>query len=189
MVSRALSAEMLAALQRHLIKPVTFVELDWPTDYIRAHSRRGTLTWGSNDWTGVGPFGAVQFPTTTRSVIQQTASLILTVPPDAPEVEVEQPVRNKLAKIHWGLLDIDTDELIPTPVEEFVGRVDAQKLQMTSAEGGVQTVIQIDLVSGVPARRTASVTHSFEDQITRFPGDTAGRHLWDITTTRLHWGG
>ena len=186
----ALTAQMQAALARSHIHPVTFVEVDWPVRGMTYwHSGVGPLDWGGHTWLGIGQFGSVSFPQASASVIQQRATIQVVLSDDEGLEELEQPVRNRHCRMHWGLLDIDTLDLVPTPVTRLIGRLDAARFTLSgSGIEGVQTVFQLEVTSGVPARRVGLIEHSHEDQSELYPGDTAGKHLWNIAVDKLTWG-
>lgn len=56
---RAMDAGFLAAIQASTIRPVTLVEVDFPTGIIFGHTRIGPIEHGGQDYQGLGDFLAV----------------------------------------------------------------------------------------------------------------------------------
>ena len=179
---RGYTPAQLAALDGTFF-PLTFVYVDWPVTPIRAHEKAGTITWGGNDWLGVGNYGSISIPAEQTGLAASSATLrLLAAPEDTFDIQ-DDPVRNRTAIIYSGLVATrNSTVLIGDPIELFAGHVDSMDFStevVTRSDGGQERMqaIDIGIVSGPGARSKASIYHSDQDQSRAYPGDTAGRHL------------
>lgn len=183
-LKRTIHSATKAALQG-VFYPVVMVHLDWPGGHVYAHSGAGTITWGGQSWLGVGKFGGLEVPGESPGLAAPQASLTLIGDPSTLFDLLAEPIRNRPGEVYEALTTVPGGNiLIGDPITLFSGHMDAMRYRlMAQEEGGlivVDHVVQIDLGSGPGARSSAAVLHSYEDQIEKFPGDTAGRHLINI---------
>jgi hypothetical protein len=183
-LTRGLPPAMQAALASGApIHPVLFVWLDWPDAEVRAHSGRGTITWGGHDWAGVGPFGSVGVPGESGgSMAAAEAQLSLVADPAVLDAYLDDVIRNRPGAIWLGLLTARpgsgaSDVLLADPVPLFQGQMDGLLIEIGTSDGGLSHRAMVGLTTGPGARSGAAVFHSDQDQARKFPGDTAGRHL------------
>ncbi len=183
-LTRGVPVAMQAALASGgTIYPVLFVWLDWPGATVRAHTGRGTITWGGHAWVGVGPFGAVSVPSEAGgSMVATEAEVSLVSDPAALDAYLDDVIRNLSGAIYMGCLaarpgDGAVDVLLSDPVVIFAGIMDGMLVEVEPTEMGVAHRAAITLVTGPSARSNAAVYHSDQDQARKYPGDTAGRHL------------
>lgn len=59
MISRTLSPTLQAALTSNPSRTLAFVELEWPSGWVRVHSGIGTRSHNGNEYLGVGEFGGI----------------------------------------------------------------------------------------------------------------------------------
>lgn len=179
-LKRPVHPDTLAALHG-VFHPVVMVYLDWPGGAVRAHSGVGTITWGGHSWFGVGKFGEVEIPGEAPGLAASNVSLSLLGVPPAIWDTLSTPIRNRPGAL-WAALATKPggNVLVGSPISLFNGHMDAMRYRLRREDGGVSHVVQVDLGSGPGARSAAAVLHSYEDQIAKFPGDTAGRHLINI---------
>lgn len=183
-LTRTIHADTKAALQR-VFYPIVMVHLDWPGGHVYAHSGAGTISWGGKSWLGVGKFGGIEVPGEAPGLAASQASLTLIGDPAALFDLLTDPIRNRPGEIYEALTTVPGGNvLIGQPISLFTGYMDAMRYRLMSEEEDgrvvVDHVVQIDIGSGPGARSSAAVLHSYEDQIDKFPGDTAGRFLINI---------
>ena len=184
-LKRAIHPATKAALQG-VFYPVVMLHLDWPGGHVYTHSGAGTITWDGHNWLGVGKFGSIEVPGEAPGLAASQATLSLVGAPDALLDLLDAPIRNRPGQIYVALTtQPGGNVLIGDPISLFTGYMDAMRYRLMSDEGDdgrvvVDHVVQVDLGSGPGARSSAAVLHSYEDQIEKFPGDTAGRFLINI---------
>jgi hypothetical protein len=183
-LTRGVPAGMATALASGgAIYPVLFVWLDWPGATLRAHTGRGTITWGGYDWAGVGPFGSVGVPGETGgSMAAAEAQVSLVADPAALDAYLDDVIRNRPGAIYLGCLTTRpgegaADVLLADPVVLFEGLMDGLMIEVEPTAEGVSQRAVVSLVTGPGARSDAAVYHSDQDQARKYPGDTAGRQL------------
>lgn len=193
-LTRTIHADTKAALQR-VFYPIVMVHLDWPGGHVYAHSGAGTITWDGQSWLGVGKFGNIEVPGEAPGLAASQATLSLIGAPDALFDLLDAPIRNRPGEIYIALTTRPGGNiLIGSPISLFSGYMDAMRYRLMSGEGDdgrtvLDHVVQIDLGSGPGARSASAVLHSYEDQIAKYPGDTAGRFLINIEaeTETMTW--
>lgn len=176
---RDISTANYAAMQKTFF-PVVFVYIDWPSAPIRAHSNVGTITWGGEDWLGVGNLGSVEVPEEAGLVPESAVvSLLGRIEDilDAMGVDVSL-LRNRDAEIFIGFTTTPGGAvLIDDPLSLFSGYVDTRNAPSQQGENGIQISMRLGLGSGPSARAAAKIVHSQESQDVDYPGDTIFRHL------------
>lgn len=177
MVSRGLTPAQVAQFGG-VFHPVVLVWIDWPSGAVRAHSGRGTINWGGYAWQGVGGFGEVSIPAEALGLGAFGAELALYGLPQDLLALLDEPVRNRPAAIWLGTVTEPGGNILASqPVQQFDGYVNAARDQAVRRGGVLEYCARVKLGVGPSARVGARITHSYEDQMDVYPGDTAGRHL------------
>ncbi|WP_406870448.1 hypothetical protein ABEB22_12545 [Thioclava sp. 'Guangxiensis'] len=180
-LTRGCPAAMLEAISGPVFYPVVFVYLDWPNAPVRAHSGVGVLTWGGEEWQGVGKWGTLSVPAEVGgSMVATEATVTLVAGADKFDDFVDAAIRNREGEIHIGCVadrpgTVGGAVLLADPVAIFFGTMDAMSMTIEPTEAGVQSSMSITLATGPGARSAATVYHSEQDQARAYPGDTAGR--------------
>ena len=175
-LKRNLDPATLAQLVKPVLNPVILVYLDWPVVPVYAHSNIGPLTWDSQTWRGVGQFGALQMPEEDLGLAAQPAEVRLIGAPDELDQYLNDPIRNREARIYCGIVSERAGNvLIGEPFEMFVGYMDAMREIVTVDDGVLRRDVVLTVANGPSQRSFAEVYHTYEDQSRRFPSDTAGR--------------
>jgi hypothetical protein len=184
---RALDSAFLDALAKPCISLALFAWLDWPGQAVRAHTRTGTITWGGQDWLGVGEFGSIAPATEGGSGIAKRLTLSLVGFREKLDGDLGAVIRNRAARIYWGLLG-DDGTLVADPDLMLAGVMDGRQFTMSAdRDGQVSYGLSISVWSGASPREPGAALHSFEDQLAEHPGDTAGRHLVTQPEKVLSW--
>ena len=172
-LSRGLNSTLKTELAKPVFFPVVFLDLDWPSGRIRAHSRRGTITWGGNDWTGVGDFAAINLPGDSAGFAAQSGTIQVVGAFNDVIDAAEEQVKGRRFTAWWGVTTTrEGTTLAGDPFPRFYGAMDGTKFRSASGQYGLQLTVK----SGASARLAARLAHSAADQSAEFPGDTAGRH-------------
>jgi len=172
-LSRGIAPTVLTALAGPVVYPVIMVALDWPGGFIRFHSSVGVITWGGFDWTGTGPFDSISVGEEGEGLASSDASIRLLGPLAESLEDSEAVIKNRPAVIYAGLVTQPAGTvLIGDPFVQFSGAMDGLVYSQDDGQHG----LQLTMTAGPGARVGASITHSYEDQLAKYPGDTAGRH-------------
>jgi hypothetical protein len=173
---RTIPPAMQAALDSGHFYPVTMVHLDWPVAPVFAHGGVGTIEFEGEDWLGVGEFGQIQLPEESPSLAATAAGIRLVGVPPAILAMLDDPIRNRAARVLFGVVTTrGGNVLVADPVEVFAGYMDAMRYVGKVSGLKILHGIELQAATGPSARSAASFYHSYEDQITAFPGDTFGR--------------
>lgn len=185
MVTRNIHPDTLAAISAGGFAPVVLVYLDWPDGPVRMHSNVGTISFGGNDWTGVGAFLNVQAPEEAQGLAQNVASIQLIGTPDEIDAYLDAPIRGRMGEIWFGVVtERAGSTLIGAPFRIYTGYMDAMRDTIETDGGDVTRVVTIEIANGPSQRLTASLYHTDEDQRRQHPDDTAGRVV--INTERRY---
>ena len=175
-LKRGISPATLTALSQPVFYPVILVYLDWPNAPIYAHSNVGTLNWDGQDWRGVGQFGRVQMPEEDMGMAAQPSEVRLIGAPDEIDQYLDDPIRDRDGAIYFGLVtERGGNVLIGEPFSIYAGYMDAMRESVEIEDGVMRRDIVISLAGGPSQRSFVEIYHTYEDQIRRFPADTAGR--------------
>ena len=178
MVSRGAGGTLLAELAKDFFHPVVLVYVDWPVTPIRAHTGRGTISWGGNSWAGVWRFGSVTLPPETGGMATARATASIVGQPEEIYAQLDAPIRNRACEMWFGVVSERAgNDLIGTPVSVFSGYMDAARAPIIETETGFEMAMEVEFASGPPARARGSYYHSDADQRRAYPTDSAGRLL------------
>ena len=109
---------------------------------------------------------------------QQEASLALLGLGDELDDYLDVDARDRDARVYFGAVTArDGNSLIGEPFEVFSGTINGLDDMTQATDEGRTRGVQVPLASGPSQRAKAGVYHSFQDQSSRFLGDTAGRLL------------
>lgn len=176
MVTRSIHPDTKAAIAAGNFSPIVMVYLDWPGGAVRVHSNVGTISFGGNNWLGIGHFGGIAAPEESVGLSQNSASLQLIGAPDEMDDYLDSPIRGRRGEVWFGVVtERSGNVLIGEPFITFAGYMDAMRDTIQAEDGGVTRVITIDVANGPSQRLTASLFHTDEDQRRMHPTDTAGR--------------
>lgn len=215
-MSRELSASNLAAVTADTITPVLFAELDFGGGVVRAHSAIGTISWGGNDWLGVGTFGQVSAVEDSAEMQRQTVSYTLNgIPSEMLALVLGEQYQGRSAKLYLGfyasvalpasdMLREDTGyilmedggriELEPEPIISQ-GLVDDPllialgKMDVSTIDQGQTLTVIITAESRFAAwNRPIVRRYTNAEQTTRFPGDKGLEFIDQAAQKEIFWG-
>lgn len=180
---------MTPAAEAHLrdrdyFHPAIAVFVDWPGDASYSHTGVGDLVFGGMTFSGVANMGSVQVPAETSELSPTAAELELVGVPDHLLMMVaNQDSRGRLVRLWVGLVTEPAGNTLVTGtglIDWYQGHIVKQTLRMRLVENEDGTSVEQSLIltvnSGPRGRSSASATHSYEDQKSKYPNDTAGRH-------------
>jgi hypothetical protein len=184
-LKRNIDPATLAAMGKTPFYPVILLYLDWPDAPVYAHSGVGTLVWNGQNWRGVGHYGAVQMPGEESGLISQPAQIRLVGAPDELDQYLDDPIRDRDGELLFGLTtERAGNVLIGEPFSIYIGYMDAMRDIVEAEDGTLRRDLVIDLAGGPSQRAYTDLFHTYEDQIRRHPGDTAGRLVQNAEAER-----
>ena len=185
MVSRGVSAGLIADLGAHFC-PVLLTYADWPGEEIRIHSGTGDLSWDGHTWLGAGKLVQFQSPEESGGLATSEASVRVAATVEDMLGERGKVIRNRTMTVYFATTTEPAGNVLKTdPVEFFTGYFDSRTGSLSRSGADLAHDMVLGLGIGPSARASASITHSYEDQIANYAGDTAGRHVQ--TANRLRY--
>lgn len=179
-VNAGVDALTLAAIQDHF-NIVLAIDMDWPGDYVRAHSGVGDMTWDGNTYSGVGDFGEIDIPVDEIGVVPSQAMVTLIHTPDELINLSGQSIRNRDCTIYFGLTTEPAGNVLVGDLNAiYSGYMDFTVYTATSRGDEQVHKLSVTLGSGPGMRTARQVHHSYEDQTASYPSDTAGRILQQL---------
>jgi hypothetical protein len=183
-MSRDIDAALKAASKQDKIQPVILVKLKYDSADVNVWSGFGTLSFGGEDYLGVGDFGSVS-PVQEDSELA-TSSIQLTlsgINPALLSVQLNEHYQGNPATVWLGMFDNTTQALL-TPTIIFKGLMDNS--QITLGKTGIITVN----VTNRLARwdKTNDRRYNNNDQKNLFPDDDFFQFVEGLSEKVLVWG-
>jgi hypothetical protein len=173
-LKRGVPPEMLDILSAGPFYPVLLVSIDWPVNPVRLHSGVGTLAWNGHNWHGIGTLGNISAPDEALGLTHFGLELSLHGVPSDIWARADDTIRSREVRIWVGCTTTPGGNVLAAEPclaqQQF-----ADGFEIEETPDGTAAILRT--AWGPSARAVLAAVHSYEDQIARFPGDTAGRHL------------
>lgn len=163
---------------------VILVSLDFASGTLYVHDGFGTLTFGGNDYLGLGKLGGIDQVSEDLENVSKTVQLTLSgVDPSLITTAMTENYQGRLVKIYAGLLDITTNVFIDTPESFWAGRMDFMTIDLS--QGGATMRMNCEHRT---YREPVIARYTDQDQQLAYPGDTFFNLLWQIPNAIAQWG-
>lgn len=171
-LKRGIDPVLMAKLgDRAGFHPVVLISSVWPDGIVYAHSGNGNLTWAGQTWTGIANIASVNVGSESGGFVPSQAGMTITGALDTVLAYMDPAARGGAVAVHVGATtEPGGTILIGEPFQCFAGFLDENDMVFTAADGAAG--LSVGVTSGPPARAAASISHSNEDQQSRYPGDT-----------------
>ena len=135
-MSRDLPTNTANALaSAHVGEEIIFAKLEFPDTTLYVHTGLGTYTWGSQNWLGVGDFGAVQGIEESERISPYSATLILSgLDSTVVNEALSQDYFRRPITLYLGVANTN-DVLLDDPTQIWAGFMDSMSLSVGS-DGG-----------------------------------------------------
>ncbi len=185
-LTRGATAGLILEVGGHFC-PVLLTYADWPDEEVRIHSGAGDLIWGGHTWLGAGTLVQFQAPEESGGLATSEASVRVAATVEDMLAERGKVIRNRTLTVWFATTTAPGGNILSQePVELFTGYFDSRSGSLARSGDGLTHDMVMGLGIGPSARASASITHSYEDQIAKFPGDTAGRHVQAANRQRFN---
>jgi len=185
-LTRGASAGLITDLGGHFY-PVLLTYADWPGETIRIHSGVGDLSWDSQTWSGAGKLVQFQAPAEAGGLATSGATVRVAATVADMLGERGKVIRGRTLTVWFATTTTaGGNTLNEDPVELFTGYFDSRTGTLSRAEGGLAHDMVLGIGVGPSARASASITHGYEDQLSDFAGDTAGRHVQNANRNKFN---
>jgi len=179
------AANVTAVTQKNMPIAIYFAELDFSGGFVRVHTALGTITWGGNDWLGVGTLGTVSTVEESAELSNKTLTYTLTgVPNDMIAIVLGQNYQGRSAKLYIGFFDPDTGALVADPELLSTGQMNVSGIDEGTECGVTVTADNRFAAWDRPLVRRLTDT----DQQARFPGDKGLQFIDQAAQKTINWG-
>ena len=170
-VGRGLSSLNETASLDRVIRPVAFFELEIndgsPSEFVRASDAPYSITWGGQEWLGVGTFGKISAAEETTELKAPGIEVTLNgVDPSLVSIALGRHIQGDPVTVYLGFLD-EGHGLIDTPFILFRGRADTMPIKLGQTAAIRLTVESVLADWDRPRVRR----YNNADQQQRFPSD------------------
>lgn len=191
-MTRSLDAATLAALEADTATPIYFVELGpfqdtSPNTTERLHNGLGSITWGSNTWTGTGDLGSIDSVRESTSITPEALRMTLSgVTSDITNIVFNTNYYQRPCIVYLGALSAGA--LVADPDIVFSGFI--QKIEMKLGGGASGDVVVLTAESElILFKRSRDVRYTNNELQSEFSGDTGLEYLESVTTQNVVWRG
>lgn len=183
-MSRDISATNLTEINAAHLYEVLLVKLEFDTP-VYCHSGIGTITYGGNDYLGVGQFGSVSGARESENLTPSPLTLTLSGVDSSLITEALDSGNYGDAVTIFSGYRQDDGTLVDDPFIIWKG-----SLEYTSISQGESNAAAITLQHDLAVLdESDGGRFTDEDQQTRFSGDLGLEYVADMNGLRLIWGG
>lgn len=183
-MARTLDTNQAAAMVASNGDGIAFVQLDFTTT-LRMSTLPYDSPWNGFTWKGAGALGEISAIGENVDLQAQGVSLSLAgIDPSLISTALGEQYQGKPCQIWFCPLNVDTGQLIGTPLRIFAGRIDTMDIEVgetatitLTAEGRL-----IDFFRPRVARYTDA------EQQLRFPGDLGLQYVNSLQEKNVVWG-
>jgi len=185
MSERTLDSDLKTSAESATFNYVVFVELAFPSGTVRVHNSVGTISFGGNDYLGVGAFGSIEAMEESIDLVDNPVKVTLSsITQEIIDAIQTDDIYNRDADIYLGALNAD-GELEGTPTNWISGYMEHASL-MVGENNGV--VIQIQTRAARLKQRNGK-RFNVEDHQQDYSGDLFFEYLSDTIEAQVQWGG
>lgn len=176
-LERTINSDTYTAIQS-TFHPVIMAVIEWPDETLYIHTNTGEIPYGGDTYQGIGYLASLTIPDETSGIVSAEASIGITGTITDLLDTLDINSRNSDVIIYVGVTTVAGGNiLVGDPIEVFSGYLDENELLDVEADGSNRThSLQYGVASGPSARSKASINHSYEDQISKYPLDELMRH-------------
>lgn len=182
-MTRTITATNEAVLDDDVVRPAVFAKLEFGAGTQYVNNSPMTLTFGGNDYIGVGNFAGISKVSETGDI--QSTSLELTlsgVDPAMVSIALNENYQGKKGTIYLGFMDANF-ALVDDPVLVFKGRMDTMPIKLDT-----ESVIGLTIESRLADLfRSRVIRFNNADQQQRFPGDKGLEFVEEMVAKEIVW--
>lgn len=185
MSSRTIDADLQASAESSIFNYVIFVSLAFPSGTVRVHNSVGTITWGGNDWLGVGAFGSIDAIEESIELVDNPIRLTLSsITQEIIDAVKTDDVYGRDADIYLGALNAD-GELEGTPTNWISGYMETKSLSI-----GQENAVMIQMQTrAAKLKQRNNKRFTIEDHQQDYSGDLFFEYLNYVVDAKVVWGG
>ena len=183
-MTRTITAASDTAARAEVARPVLLGKLDFASGVVALNTGTTTISYGGDDYLGVGAFAGVDPVQEGTDVQPYGIKLTLSgVPTDLISVALGEDYQGRDVSLYLALLDSD-HQPIADPVLLFLGRMDYMEVEV-----GNTSIVTVTAESRLIDWDRARVRRfNNEDQIDRYPSDRGLEFVPQMVEKELIWG-
>lgn len=184
-MSRTLTPEVQAAIDAGQLAALLFVEMDFPSGFVRVNNSPVTYQWNGHEWLGLGDLGSIDPINEGASLEARGLAFRLSgVPTTNIYNALGQKSRGRACRVRVALLDPVTYAVLPDPPLMFKGKMDTMPIKL-----GSTATITVNVESAlVDWGRPRVRRFNHEDQHIDYPADMFFDHLTSVVDKEFRWG-
>ena len=168
------------------LKPFLAVNLDFDGDPINAWVGNGTISFGGNDYFGIGNLLSVSPIQETQEIKATNCTVTISgIPSDLISAALNTNYQGRAGNVFLGALD-SSRAVVADPYIIFGGQMDV----LTINENPDSHTINVELESRLIAlKRAKTRKYTRQDQQIDFPDDKGFNNLAKLRDKKINWGG
>jgi hypothetical protein len=181
---RALTEDVVTALQADNVPLLVLVELQFETGTVRCCNAGYNFEYGGNTWTGLGNLGGISAVAEGEQLEMYGITLTLSgVPPEMIALALSSGYQGRPATI-WLAPLTNSYALLNDPVIIFKGRMDTMPIEVGNT-ATIQLTVESKLVDW---ERPRERRYNHADQISEYPDDLGFEFVAQMTEKEIIWG-
>lgn len=181
---RTTTSAINTAITSGNVPMIVFVEMDFPSGFLRVNNSAQTFTWDSKSWIGVGALGSIDAIQETSDM--SAAGLAFNISGIATEyisVALGQKYQGRSCKVWFAPLDAD-HQVIADPIGSFNYHMDTMDIEV-----GATATIRVTAESRLIDWERAPVSrYTNEEQQRLYPGDLGLEFVPQMAEKEIRWG-
>lgn len=185
MSQRTLDSDLQTGAESAEFGSVVFIALAFSSGTVYMHNGVGKITWGGNDYLGVGTFGSVSPITDSIDIQDAVISVQLSGIDDGIIDAIKtEDIYGLDADIYLGRIDTD-GQLIGTPTNWVSGFMERATLKL-----GTDNVVDIKLQTRAgKLNKVNNKRYTLEEHQADYDGDLFFEFLHNIMEIKIDWAG
>jgi hypothetical protein len=181
-----LDSSQQTQLEKPVVRVVYFCEFRFTAGTVYASSANQNITWGGNDWLGLGAVGAISPIEESEGVESKALTFTLNVAQTGYlnlAIGSVENYRGKVARLYFCPLD-ESFQLIGTPQLCWSGIMDLMVVGVEGDEGKITLKCE---TSAYSLKRTPSLRLNAAQHKRKYPNDTGFDYLNNLIASPQVW--
>ena len=182
---RTLSPAFIAEIEASQLRPILMSVAFFDSGTIRTWTGYGTLSYGGNDFQGIGDLLSIEQVEETQELAPTSTRFVLNgVPLGNVSLASTENYQGRRIEAYFGVMD-SNNALINDPALIFAGRMDTIDLAHSGDTCTISVNAESDLID---LKTNRERKYTSEDQKAVYPNDKFLDFVYSITDIQLPWG-
>lgn len=181
---RTLTGAVASAVAGSNVPMLVFVEMDFPSGFLRVNNSGMSIAWDGHDWLGVGTLGSIDPIAESADLSAQGLGFSISgVPSETIAIALGQKYQGRACKVWYAPLAAD-HVVIADPIGPFNYRMDTMDIEL-----GQTASIRVSAESRLIDWERSNVSrYTNEEQQRLYPGDLGCEFVPQMAEKELRWG-